>query len=366
MKLYTCTDKHYTNSKIDSYLLKDLRSNREVVVSAQELKQAMANKTADVMNLQLTSDNRLVEAGQDKMKSVINATKAPSRYEDSMIPLDTKEIDTVENIMDDLMKTCIEQYVQEHKKYVKLEHFNKENNTCVLEFTLGPNSFFTFRYDKVCFGKIYKNNIKNLVFSIKVKALTAANKQESIKLDNSSIYDWTCEIEVDENNNFNLNDYKETKNNLGHEILRYVANEVYKLCTTNENFVQNADMSLYEDADKELKNGVKNITKGFGTAVAVAGAIAAILAVDPTVSQAFVWARSAGLSLLSDIIGTMLGGGIVIGGLYGGAFAAGSTARGVMDIKEANEEMDRITKHKAGGQEIKTAKRSVFNIFKRK
>lgn len=365
MKLYTCTDKHYTNSKIDCYLLRDLRSNKEIVVSAQELKQAMINKTADVMNLQLTSDNRLVEAGQDKMKSVINATKAPSRYGDSMIPLDIKEIDCAENIMDDLMKTCIEHYVKEHKKYVKLEHFNKENNTCVLEFTLGPNSFFTFRYEKACFGKIYKNNVKNLVFSIKVKALTAANKQESIKLDDSSIYDWPCEIEVDANNNFNINNYEETKNELGQEILRYVANEVYKLCTTNDNFIHNADIDAYTNADEGVKGGVKNIAKGAGLAVAVAGAIAATLVVDPTITQAALWAKSAGLSLLTDIIGTIAAGGVVFGGLFAGASSVGTVERGVLDIKEAGEEFERVTKHRSNGKDIKKAKKGLFNMFKR-
>jgi hypothetical protein len=126
------------------------------------------------MNLQLTSDNRLIEAGKYKTDQIVNILKAPEHIANRLMPLSSQECEEIEQLMDEIMHDCIESYIKRHKKYIKLENFNKENNTCVLEFTLGPNSYFMLSYDKICYGKLDTNKV---VFDIAIKAVAVSNKK---------------------------------------------------------------------------------------------------------------------------------------------------------------------------------------------
>lgn len=83
MDIYICGGKQ-TQANNTIYLLKDVRNNREVTVTGDELKNAMRNKKVDVMNLTLTTDNRLVEASKDKIAQLGGILNAPYRIREEI------------------------------------------------------------------------------------------------------------------------------------------------------------------------------------------------------------------------------------------------------------------------------------------
>lgn len=398
MKLYTCTDKHYKNNSVDQYLLKDLRSDREVVVSAQELKERMRAKEVDVMNLTLTSDNKLIEAGKLKTDQIIGIMKAPSDLTDSIRPMTEIEINSVETLMDEILHDCIKSYVKEHAKYIKLEHFNKENNTCILEFTLGPNSFFMFSYDKICYGiSDHPNMCQSVVmFDIAIKAVAVSNRKESLKIEtnnhllvskianevkyNQLSKNAVC-INMCENGDIDMEHVENIKKRLGRELLDYIRQVTLELCENNTNIIDNVNVSEYIEYDETRKYHFKDTAfiSGFsliGTVV-FGGIIAASVALNPEIMQTALLAKIANIASPGQVIAVLSGGLGILGGatttfkVLGDNIIENIDRREVLknnpkdykrvarEIKEHKEERSRIE------QEQLEKKKSIFNMFKR-
>lgn len=398
MKLYVCTDKHYKNNSVDQYLLKDLRSDKEIVVSAQELKENIRNKKVDVMNLQLTADNRLIEAGKYKTDQIVKILKAPESVADRLRPLSAQECDAVEQLMDEIMHECISSYVKRYNKYIKLEEFNKENNTCVLEFTLGPNSFFMLSYDKICYGVAEKNEQwdTKLVFDIAIKAVAVSNRKESLKIETekyllASVIN-TCRglnhgenkavfITMEDNGNLDMKQINEIKNNLGKELLDYIRKVTLELCENNPNIIDNVNVAEYVEYDETKKSYYTNKAQiaSFGLigTVIFGGIIAAGVALNPDIMQTALLAKIANIASPGQVIGALSGGL----GLLGGATATLGVLRDDIeygrdlaknlednpkDYKQAAKDREAAKQEaiaKAKREEEK--KKSVFNMFKR-
>ena len=65
-------------------MLKDVRNNREVTVTGDELKNAMRNRKVDIMSLTLTTDNRLVDASKNKIAQLDGILNAPYRIREEI------------------------------------------------------------------------------------------------------------------------------------------------------------------------------------------------------------------------------------------------------------------------------------------
>lgn len=58
-----CTEKIRSNNKITGYRTRDIRAGQQTTVDPEALKLNIRNNKLEVVNLMLTSDNRLINAG---------------------------------------------------------------------------------------------------------------------------------------------------------------------------------------------------------------------------------------------------------------------------------------------------------------
>lgn len=353
MDIYVCNGKE-KQGNITNYLLTNIRNNRQEIVDGDKLKKAIISKRVDVMNLTLTSDNRLVEASKDKIAQLGGILKAPAEIKDKLSLLAPAVLDQTEDIMDDIIKNCLSTYLQKYSKYAKIKNIDKYNNTFVIEFTLGLNSYVLCRYDKIIYGKlepgVYKNDIHSIkktaygvCFDIGIQIIGVSNKRVSSKVGDgkilkaSNMYNQNY-IVLDAINNQDKtvdtldSNIEYLKQNLGRSILNYISRELNTVCENNPDIANNTNLQEYIRYDEYKKEylQVAGIQAGFniGGSIAFGALIAALLVTNPEIIQQ---------GLLSELIKTGTPNQILAatwaytGGI---SLAGGGIAMGVMNKKE--------------------------------
>lgn len=107
MKYYVAREKDQTS---DQWLMQDIESGEQVVVATDEVKKAIARKSVHIINLQLSSDGKLIKQGQfkfnlDSVKGIINA---PTQCKEiGAEPCSTKDMELFESSMDIMIKTAV-------------------------------------------------------------------------------------------------------------------------------------------------------------------------------------------------------------------------------------------------------------------
>lgn len=266
MKIYVCTDRKYNGKSIVSYVLGDVASRKTIEVTPGKLKEAMQSKRVDVLNLVLTSDNRLMEAGRDKIKQITSIMRAPEEIRGKLTALDSKEIDAIEDLMDQIMHNSIHRYTQKHgiSKYAKMGNFNDKENTCVLRFTLGVDSYVLLQYDKVCYGKLVDDNsgCSKIYFDVAVTVVAISNKKETVKISSDKYMPLHAAIGSHlgkavgiflQDGKFNENTVNMLEEYFGHHIFKLVANVFLDACESNDKLKNNSNIAEYIEYDEELK-----------------------------------------------------------------------------------------------------------------
>lgn len=371
MQLYVCGGKQ-TQGNNTMYLLRDVRSNKETVVDGNKLKDAMRSKKVDVMNLTLTSDNRLVEASKDKMAQLSGLLRAPYSLIDILEPLNTNHLDCVESIMDEIIQDSIEAYVKENKKYVKISNINKENNTFVLEFTLGLNSYVMCHYDRIVYGELgkqannsmtYKDDIGAICFDVGIQVLAISNRRASSKIGDGTIFKASESIirtkwvdgsairlnyKLDSNNKLTWNDgdIQKLKEQLGRFILNNVSQELMYTCENNPDIANNTNIYDYIKYDEAKKEYVKSVTSVTGAGLGVALLITAISALsmitNPEIVQTGILAEIAQLGTVDQIFKAILTYSAGSGAIQGAIASVGviGNAGGFSWIKDSKEKFE--------------------------
>ena len=344
MDIYICGGKQ-TQANNTIYLLKDVRNNREVTVTGDELKNAMRNRKVDVMNLTLTTDNRLVEASKDKIAQLGGILNAPYRIREYLDPLNPKYVDDVENIMDEIIKDSIETYVKDCKKYVKVSSINKENNTFVLEFTLGLNSYVMCHYDKMIYGEVnqkastpernvyghflssmYSKDVGAICFDIGIQVLGISNKRASSKIGSGNIIkaaeyvndSWdsvALRLNYETDNAGKLtwkdDDIDKLKQKLGKFIISNIARELVETCENNPDIMNNtnvADYVKYDSVRKEYARGLAIIGGvSLGSTLVLTAVFTLLLSISPDTIQTGLLAKIANIGSTKEIITYILG-----------------------------------------------------------
>ena len=344
MQLYVCGGKQTQNNNT-MYLLRDVRSNKETVVDGNKLKDAMRSKKVDVMNLTLTSDNRLVEASKDKMAQLSGLLRAPYSLIDILEPLNTNHLDCVESIMDEIIKDSIEAYVKENKKYVKISNINKENNTFVLEFTLGLNSYVMCHYEKLIYGEIgdkverpvagayghtyrnpYRKDLGAVCFDIGIQVIAISNKRASSKigsgavaLASKSINTYSIDGDAIRLNYKNSDtgliwddkDIDRLKEKLGHFILSHIAKELVGICDSNPDIANNTNVTDYIKYDEARKEYATSLAVygafGLGSAVVMSAIFTLLITISPDTIQTGLLAKIADIGSTQEIIKYIIG-----------------------------------------------------------
>lgn len=388
MDIYICGGKQ-TQSGKTLYLLKDVRNNREVTVTGDELKNAMRNKKVDVMNLTLTSDNRLVEASRDKIAQLSGLLNAPYSLRGYLDPLNPEYMNDVENIMDEIIKDSIEAYVKDCKKYVKISSINKENNTFVLEFTLGLNSYVMCHYDKIVYGEInqkasektksvyghlvssmYNQEIGAICFDIGIQVLAISNKRASSKVGDGSILKASeaintkgchgdairLQYKTDSNNKlvWDDEDIDRLKESLGKFILTKVANELTTTCENNPDIANNTNVRDYIKYDNLKSDYIRTTAKvagaTLGGTLVITAVVAVAVSVSPDVLQTGLLAKIAEVGTTSQIFNAITaysaGSGLLVGGVVTGKAIVDSginksLQRDRAELREAKEAKNR-------------------------
>lgn len=310
MDIYVCNGKE-KQGRETKYLLSNIRNNRQEIVIGDKLKKAMADKKVDVMNLTLTSDGRLVEASKDKIIQMGGILKAPAEIKDKLSLLAPAALDQTEDIMDDIIKDCLDTYLKQYSKYAKIKSIDKHNNTFVIEFTLGLNSYVLCRYDKIIYGKIepgvYKHDIYDIkktaygiCFDIGIQVIGISNKRTSSKIGDGTILKASnmynekyIVLDVLDNQSYDVDlcdtDIVYLKNNLGRSILNYIGRELNKVCENNTDITNNTNLQEYIRYDEYKKDYLQ--TAGLMTALNLGGSIvfgsliAALLVTNPEIIQ---------------------------------------------------------------------------------
>lgn len=344
MDIYVCGGKQ-TQGNNTIYLLKDVRNNKEITVSGDELKNAMKNKKVDVMNLTLTSDNRLVEASKDKIAQLGGLLNAPYRIREYLDPLNPKYVDDVEDIMDEIIRDAIETYVKDCKKYVKISSINKENNTLVLEFTLGLNSYVMCHYDKMVYGEvnqkathsernayghymssIYSKDAGAICFDIGIQVLGISNKRASSKIGSGNIIkaaeyvndSWDAvalrlnyETDTDGKLTWKDDDIDKLKKKLGKFIVSNIARELVETCENNPDIMNNtniADYVKYDSARKEYAKGLAIVGGvSLGSTLVLTAVFTLLISISTDTIQTGLLAKIAGMGSTKEIITYILG-----------------------------------------------------------
>lgn len=370
MELYVCINKEAYNGKTH-YLLRNIVNNKEEIVDGDKLKRYMTAKKVDVMNLTLTSDNRLVEASRDKIAKLDGILKAPLSIRDRLQPLNTDEEKFVEDLMDDILKTCIENYVGDAGKYCRLKNFDKDKNTCIMEFTLGLNSYLLLAYDKTVYGIIKEPNIgrTSIYFDIGIQLQAISNRRASSKIGDGSIIKASeglkeeyIEIEcVNGANGLQIKDgnltsenIKALKRNFGKYIMHYVSAQLTSVCENNPDIANNTEVGKYINYDNRKKEYVKDI--GFVAAVPLVMSVAMTaifafgMATNPEIIQTGLLAKIANVGTTSEIIKAM--------GIYAGGM--GTVIGGASSIKIFNEHntFKTLKENNKELKELKNEKRS--------
>ena len=384
MDIYVCGGKQQQGSKT-IYLLRNVRNNKETVVEGNQLKDALRSKRVDVMNLTLTSDNRLIEASKDKIAQLSGLLNAPYGLREYLDPLNPEYMNNVEDIMDEIIKDSIEAYVKDCKKYVKICNVNKENNTFVLEFTLGLNSYVMCHYDKIIYGEInekagkptrnvyghptsgsnYRDEIGAICFDIGIQVLSISNKRASSKIGSGKIFkasesintllyrdgeairlnyktDNSCKLNWDDK------DIERLKEKLGQFILNNIANELIQVCNNNPDIANNTRISDYIKYDNMQKEYIKCVSAftaiGLGGAVVLTAVIALSIGLNPDILSTGLLAKIANVGTTEQIFNTILG----LAGGTGGVLGTGISAMALKDsgafemIKETKEEKNEL------------------------
>mgnify|MGYP003299339850 CR=1 FL=1 len=374
MDIYVCNGKE-KQGNITNYFLSNVKNNRKEVVTSDKLKNAIRNKRVDVMNLTLTSDGRLVEASKDKIAQLSGILKAPSSIRGELNPLDTLVLDQVEDLMDEIIKDCLQSYLKEYSKYVKIKNINKDNNTFILGFTLGLNSYVTCQYDKVVYGRLgekphgdyswvqelNQRDKYGVCFDIQIQVLGISNRKTSAKIGDgevlkaSKLYNKDCIILSVESNNKNKIDYKDDdiaflKINLGSYLLRYICRELATVCKNNPDIANNTNLDEYIKYDERKKEYIKtaSITVGLnlGGAVVLGSLASALLLINPEIIQQ---------GLLS---------GLIKSGTTSQILAATWTCSGAIGLGVGGYGMYHMNKKEDFGFMLRVAKHDYENIKK--
>ena len=357
MDIYVCNGKE-KQGNITNYLLTNIRNNRQEIVDGDKLKKAMHSKRVDVMNLTLTSDNRLVEASKDKIVQLGSILKAPAEIRDKLTPLAPIMLDHMNELIDEIIKDCIQEYIKDYSRYVKIKSIDKDNNTFVLEFTLGLNSYVLCQYDKIIYGKIEDEAYLNdkwacdkpsrsatcgICFDIGIQIVGISNKRASSKIGDgrimkaSALYN-TKYIVVDlmDNQDHTIDhrdlDIKYLKSNLGRILLSYIGTELNTVCENNPDIANNTNLNDYIRYDKYKNEYIKMVgidaALNLGGAVALGSLVAVLLITNPEIIQQ---------GLLGDLMKTGTASEILratwacSGGI---SLAAGGIGMGIMNKQE--------------------------------
>lgn len=363
MKIYVCGGKQIVGNTTQ-YLLRDIRSGKEHVVTGDELKHAMRSEKVDVMNLTLTSDNRLVEASKEKMAQLKDMLKAPASISDKLSPMPQAVDDAMESIMDEILHDCVKYYIsgkadyaEGASKYVKLGHFDKEHNTCVLEFTLGLNSYVLLSYDKLCYGIIPRDGDGKAdhtrgcaCIDIVINVLGVSNRRARSKIGNGEVVKASDVISGEDCLKL---DYKRSctgdiliedadvdtlKKMLGCSIMSYVSRQLSLICENNPDIANNThikDYIEYDRAKKEYRSNLAATTgAALGAAVIVGAIVALACATDPEIIQTGLLAKLVDAGSPDQIMHAIM--------IYGGSVGAlaGATTAGKIAI---NSDLGRAT-----------------------
>lgn len=157
MNYYYAKDK---DSKKNLWLLVDLATGKNVVVSGDEVKSRMKSKNVDIVNLKLTSDNRLISATEDTIKSMMNFVNAPEDVKKVAEPIkDTKYVEFINNKVDKMMKVAVKSIegsmtvgLRNNKTLMDVMNVDPENNIIGLRFKHGVDTIIILRYEVVVYG----------------------------------------------------------------------------------------------------------------------------------------------------------------------------------------------------------------------
>lgn len=357
MDIYVCNDKDYKKGKA-CYLLTNVRNSRQEIVEGDKLKNAIRNKRVDVMNLTLTSDNRLIEASKDKIAQLGSILKAPAEIRDKLTPLTPIMLDHMNELIDEIIKDCIQEYIKDYSKYVNIKTIDKYNNTFVLEFTLGLNSYVLCQYDKIIYGKIEDEAYLNdkwacdkpsrsatcgICFDIGIQIVGISNKRASSKIGDgrimkaSALYDEKYIVVDLMNNHERTIDYRDLdikylKSNLGRILLKYIGIELNTVCENNPDIANNTNLQeyiRYDEYKKEYLQAVGIVTGvNLGGAVVFGSIIAALLISNPEIIQQGLLSELLKTGTTSEILRATWACSGAIG------LAGGRAAMGVMSKKE--------------------------------
>lgn len=222
----------------------------------------MKTREVDVLNLTLTSDGRLVEAGKEKM-NLYKMRQMTEKDKSVLVMRDASEIEkkALEDLTDDLIMKCIEGYTENAGRYIKISEFNRDKNIVVLRFTLGVDLYVLLRYEKNFYGSrkstLGKGYYPNeMLFDIGVKIVGIANGNISMKLDDTDIIRLSS-VESEYANNtmkyvkadYRLRDnttvswsqqFKNTvEPKFGQRLMEYINMALNKVCETNKELVNN-------------------------------------------------------------------------------------------------------------------------------
>lgn len=157
MNYYYAKDK---DSKKNLWLLVDLATGKNVVVSGDEVKSKMRSKNVDIVNLKLTSDNRLISATEDTIKSMMNFVNAPEDVKKVAEPIkDIKYVDFINSKVDRMMKAAVKSIegsmtvgLRNNKTLMDVMNVDPENNIIGLRFKHGVDTIIILRYEVVVYG----------------------------------------------------------------------------------------------------------------------------------------------------------------------------------------------------------------------
>lgn len=179
MDNFTCVDRiRDKQNRIVRYVLLNTNTHKFVKVEPDNLKNALRNKKINVLNLQVTSDNRLL-LKEAKFQNKVD--KSNEKYEDN-IHIHKHLEDKVDKLMQEMLKFKTSDGDGRLIKLLKL-NTSGDTNTFILEINNEDKPILTFRYRKNILdttGKTYKANVIIQLLSIKTdnKEILADSSEE--------------------------------------------------------------------------------------------------------------------------------------------------------------------------------------------
>jgi hypothetical protein len=259
-----CTEKVRDNKGIIlGYRLRDIISGQQDFLTSEQLKNAIRSNQLNVVNLTLTTDNRIVDASQNKIDSFTKKLQGKNEnIQDDLAALTRGFDNEADKLIDYSIQTQL--VTAENKKLVKYLGIAPEStsNTVVLKFTKGKDVYVMLKYAvnitdytadsyKVTNSK---GDIAVTILGIKIgKEYTAIDPEKLLKLSDITgrqvEIDCYCNIEITENE----------KVVFGAAIFTYIADELQKtLNRYKSNTEINNVNSVEYEVSKEIQDAKQN------------------------------------------------------------------------------------------------------------